>query len=83
MKYLRCLLVVACSLAAGAAFAETGALSLRKPQPNVSTRVAQYACLEGEHKCCCDRAGPLCCEGYTCVVTGSVGYCRPKDDDDE
>ena len=75
MKYLGCLLFVACSLAANAAFAETNPL-LRKPQPNMSTRVAQYYCLEGNHQCCCDRAGPLCCPGYECVSNGRVGYCH-------
>jgi hypothetical protein len=82
VRYLALVLAAACAVTAGPAFAETSAL-LRKPQPLVSTRIAQYACLEGEHKCCCDRAGPLCCEGYSCVVRNNVGYCRPNQNDDE
>jgi hypothetical protein len=81
VRYLALVLAAACAVTAGPAFAE-GTL-LRKSQPLASMRIAQYACLESEHKCCCDRAGPLCCEGYTCVVRNNVGYCRPTQNDEE
>ena len=75
VRYLTLVLAAACAVTAGPAFAE-GTLQ-RKAQPNTTPRVAQYTCTEGLHKCCCDKVGPLCCPGTTCVMNGNVGYCVP------
>ena len=76
VRYLALVLAAACAVTAGPAFAETNPLT-RKAQPNTSMRVTQYSCLEGMHQCCCDKAGPLCCPGYTCIDNGRIGYCLP------
>jgi hypothetical protein len=76
VRYFALVLAAACALTAGPAFAE-GAL-LRKGQPNLSTRVAQrMTCLSAGKECCCERVGPLCCEGLTCTRTiGNKQYCE-------
>ena len=76
MKHLGLVLAVACAVTAAPALAE-GTLVRKAPAP-MSTRIAQYPfCTEGLHKCCCDKVGPLCCPGTTCVMNGNVGYCVP------
>jgi hypothetical protein len=49
---------------------------VRTPLPAQSVRTAQNLCLKRGEECCCERAGPLCCQGLQCVIKGSRGTCQ-------
>jgi len=62
-------------LAAGPAFADNA--FVRKAPPAQSVRTAQSCSKQGV-ECCCERVGPLCCEGLHCVVKNNHGTCQPN-----
>jgi hypothetical protein len=52
---------------------------VKKPPPAQSVRTAQGdSCSRRGVECCCERAGPLCCEGLHCVIKGNHGTCQPN-----
>jgi hypothetical protein len=76
MKRLICVIAFG-MLAASPSFADNA--FVKKPLPAQSVRTAQGGSCSGRGvECCCERAGPLCCEGLQCVMKGNRATCQPN-----
>ena len=75
MKRMICLIALGV-LVASPVFADDA--FVKKAPPAQSVRTAQNMCSTRGVECCCERAGPLCCEGLHCVIKGNRGTCQPN-----